>query len=196
MFNIIPTDLYTKTGQWLRDGLCYDNLGRNRIKFFVFKNSQSIFYEIRNDFQMAWNLLLIFHFIENGFFWNSNWNSINGKLKHFQFVQNSMNKSWSFKNASAYLRPIFQFIEFEKNIQCVWICSCVKSRIAQDCTGSCSRFESFPTGQHRKGLGLPWKKSTVADSRILPVYSSDFLHFLLLSIIISNKISAVPCTSW
>jgi hypothetical protein len=93
MFNIIPTDLYTKTGQWLSDALCFDNLGRNRINVFVFNNSQSIFYEIRTDFQMAWNLLWIFHFIENDFFWNSNWISVNGIIKHFRFVQNSMNKS-------------------------------------------------------------------------------------------------------
>ena len=83
MFNIIPTDLYTKTGQWLSVGLCFDNLRRNRINFFVFKNSQSIFYDIRADFPLY----------RKCFFFNSNWISIYEIIKHFQFIQNPMNKS-------------------------------------------------------------------------------------------------------
>jgi hypothetical protein len=68
-------------------------------------------------FQIVKNQLLIFPFLENEFCQESNWISINLKIKHFQ---NSMNELWSFENALAYLKSIFYKIEFQKNLQCIW----------------------------------------------------------------------------
>jgi len=74
------------------------------------------------DSPILWNQLLIFQYLENQFFRKSSWISVNWKIKHFRDIENSSNELWNLKNASAYLRSIFQKVEFKKDLQCGYIC--------------------------------------------------------------------------